>query len=410
MTGQPTLASQAFEEPSTVQSDVQQPERPSPDQQHRVIPFSPPSITKAEIKAVTEVLRSGWLSIGPKTVEFEKKFASYVGAKHAILTNSCTSALFASLLASGIKAGDEVIVPTLTFAACANVCVHLGAKPVLADVCEDTLCIDPQSVRSKITEKTRAIMPVHYGGHPAEMKEINEIAREKNIRVIEDAAHAAGAEYDNKKVGCGDNLTCFSFYATKNLTTGEGGMITLEDDALADRLRVLRLHGMNKDAWKRYTDQGSWYYEIVEAGYKFNSTDINAALGLVQLSRLDKMNRERERIAKAYSKAFNGIFEIVTPKKRRNIRHAWHLYPIRLESVDRNAFIEKLKAAGIGTSVHFIPIHLMPYYRDHFGYKQRDLPVAEKAYNSLVSLPIYPGLKKDSVAYVIETVKKSVGV
>ena len=370
------------------------------------IPFAPPYITEDEIKAVTEVLKSGWLSLGHKTLEFEKAFGEYVGSRYAVATDSCTGALFLSLKVLGIKEGDEVITTPFTFAATANVIVHCGAKPVFVDIDKKTYNIDADKLAEGITDRTRAIIVVHYGGQPADMKKAMKIASEHNLQVIEDAAHAAGAEYETgRKVGSLGNLTCFSFYPTKPITTGEGGMITLDDGALCERLRILRLHGMSRDAWKRYLQEGNWYYEITEAGYKFNPSDIASAIGGEQLRKLDWMNERRKTISEYYDERLQGL-RIVRPYLDPKIKSSYHLYPIRVISYDRSRFITQMAQKGIATSVHFIPLHLMPFYQREYGYKRGDFPIAERVFEDIVSLPIYPQLTEKQLDYIIKNVKE----
>jgi len=293
------------------------------------LPFCLPLIGDEEIREVAEVLRTGWVTSGPRVKQFEQEFASYVGAKHAIAVNSCTAALHLSLAALGVGPGDEVIVPTLTFCATANVVVHLGATPVIVDVDPD-FQISVEAVRRAITPRTKAILPVHYAGQPCSLTDILRLADDRGVAVVEDAAHAVGAEYDGRKIGTHGRAVCFSFYATKNMTTGEGGMVTTNDGALAERIRLLSLHGMSRDAWKRYSEVGSWYYEVSEAGYKYNMTDIQAALGLHQLRRLDAFIRRRQQIARMYDEAFSDLPEVVIPPRLPGRTHTYHLYPVRL--------------------------------------------------------------------------------
>jgi len=370
------------------------------------IPFAPPYITEDEINVVREVLKSGWLSMGHKTSEFESKFAEYVGSRYAVATNSCTAALFLSLKVLGIKEDDEIITTPFTFAATANVIVHCGAKPVFVDIDEKTYNIDADKLAESITDKTKAIIVVHYGGQPADMKKTMKIAREHNLKLIEDAAHAAGAEYEkDRKVGSLGNLTCFSFYPTKPITTGEGGMITLNDDEPGEKLRVLRLHGMSRDAWKRYLQKDNWYYEITEAGYKFNPPDIASAIGIAQLKKLDWMNERRKEVAEYYDEHLQGL-DVVLPHIEPYVKSSYHLYPIRLINYDRNEFIKKMGEGGVATSVHFIPLHLMPFYQREYGYKKGDFPVAEKVFESIVSLPIYPQLTERQLEYILKNIKE----
>jgi UDP-4-amino-4,6-dideoxy-N-acetyl-beta-L-altrosamine transaminase len=373
------------------------------------LPFCQPDIGQAEIDEVVDTLRSGWITTGPKTKRFEDEFRHYVGSKHAIAVNSCTAALHMALAAAGIGPGDEVITSPLTFCSTANVILHLGARPVFADIGED-YNIDPGEVERCITPTTKAIIPVHYSGQPCRMDEILACARKHALLIIEDAAHAIGARYHNSMIGTVSDVTAFSFYAIKNMTTAEGGMITTNMDELADRMRLLCLHGISKDAWKRYTSQGSWYYEVIHAGYKYNMTDIQAALGLHQLARLEGFLEVRGKYAALYDSAFDHIPEIQTPIRNPDVRHAWHLYVVQLNleqlTIDRAQFIEALRAKNIGTSVHFIPVHLHPYYRQTFGYKRGDFPNAERIYDRIVSLPLYPKMTERDVSDVIEAVDK----
>jgi dTDP-4-amino-4,6-dideoxygalactose transaminase len=393
-----------------------------PPVRERFLPFALPSIGEEEIAEVIDSLRSGWITTGPKVKRFEEEFAQYIGCEHAIAVNSCTAALHIALTALGVGPGDEVIVPTLTFCSTANVVVHLGARPVLVDVGED-FNVQPHAVERAVTSRTKAIVPVHYSGQACDLAPVYEIARRRNLSVIEDAAHAVGAEYGHRKIGAGheaqvfgleNHVVCFSFYATKNLATGEGGMIVTSGSHLAERMRRLSLHGMSRDAWKRYTGSGSWYYEVLEAGYKDNMTDVQAAIGIHQLKKLDGFIKTRARYAALYNEAFADVPEIETPRVHPGRKHAWHLYVIRLAldrlTIDRAAFIEELRARNIGTSVHFIPVHLHPYYRDRFGYGRGDLKQAESLYDRIVSLPLYPGMTVEDVHEVIGAVQKVISI
>ena len=395
------------------------------------LPFSLPSIGEEEIAEVIDSLRSGWITTGPKTKRFEEAFREYIGAKHAIAVNSCTAGLHIALTALGIGPGDAVISTPMTFCSSIHVIEHVGARPILVDVEPDTLNIDPERIEEELKSQTpnskskiRAVLPVHYGGQPCDLDAIYAIAARHNLPVVEDAAHAVGAAYHGHKIGSLANsqlaignsqVTCFSFYATKNLTTGEGGMITTADDELAERMRLLSLHGMSRDAWKRYTSTGSWYYEVVLPGYKDNMTDIQAAIGLHQLRKLPQFQARRREIVHRYNEAFSQFDEFQIPTERPEVEHAWHLYVLRLDlerfpairnpkSEIRNRFIEELKARNIGTSVHFIPVHLHPYYRDRYGYKAEDFPVAYREYQRMVSLPLYPRMSDQDVEDVIEAV------
>jgi UDP-4-amino-4,6-dideoxy-N-acetyl-beta-L-altrosamine transaminase len=373
------------------------------------LPFSLPDIGEAEIDEVADTLRSGWITTGPKTKRFEDEFCRYSGSKHAIAVNSCTAALHIALAAAGIGPGDEVITSPLTFCSTANVIIHLGGTPVFADIGED-YNVDPEEIEKHITPATKAIIPVHYSGQPCRMDEILACARRHSLLVIEDAAHAVGAQYRGRMVGTIGDVTAFSFYAIKNMTTAEGGMITTEDDEMAERMRLLSLHGISKDAWKRYTSAGSWYYEVMYAGYKCNMTDIQAALGIHQLARLEGFLEARRRIVATYNETFGEMPELRIPIVNYDICHAWHLYVIQLNlerlTIDRAQFIEALRAENIGTSVHFIPVHLHPYYRQRFSYRRGDFPAAERIYDRIVSLPLYPRLTEADVRDVITAVSK----
>lgn len=373
------------------------------------LPYNLPLVDDDEIDELVDTVRGGWLTMGPKTVQFEKDLANYVGVKHAIAVNSCTAGLHLSLIVLGIAENDEVITSPFTFAATGNVIAHVGAKPVFVDIDEKTLNIDPEKIEAAITPRTKAIMVVHYGGQAADMDRIMEIANKYNLKVIEDAAHAIGCEYNGIKIGGHGNLTNFSFYATKNMTTGEGGAIVTNDDALADRLRILRLHGISKDAWKRYEKEGSWYYEIEECGWKCNMTDMQAALGLHQLKKLDGFVSRRREIASVFNSEFRNLLGVQLPFEKENRNHVYHLYHLVLSQYNRNEFINKLTKKGIGTSVHFIPLHLHPFYQREFGYKEGDFPVAERIYMGLVTLPLYPKMDAQDVAKVINMVKKILG-
>lgn len=382
------------------------------------LPYALPSIGEEEIAEVVDTLRSGWVTTGPKVKRFENDFNAYVGSSNAIAVNSCTAGLHTALAALGIGPGDEVILPTFTFCATANVVVHLGARPVLVDVGAD-MEIDPKAIAAAVTTRTRAIMPVHYAGQSCDLDAIYEIAASNDIAVVEDAAHAVGSSYQGKSIGS-DYLsarypklrraTAFSFYANKNMTTGEGGMITTADEELAQQMRVLSLHGMSKDAWRRYSNSGSWFYEVVSAGYKNNMTDIAAALGIHQLRRLNTFIDARQRYARMYDSAFAGLDVLQTPVMHSDRNHVYHLYAVRLNpdalSIDRGGFIEELKRANIGTSVHFIPVHLHPFYREYFGYQRGDMPQAEAIYDNIISLPLYPAMSEQDVNDVIEAVQQ----
>lgn len=378
------------------------------------LPFSLPDIGDEEIDEVIQVLKSGWITTGPRVKDFEEHFAGSIGSKHAIAVNSGTAALHLALEAIGLKKGDQVIMSPLTFAATAEVVCYFGAKPVFVDIDEKTMNMDPSKfeeyVSSHPNKRTKAVIPVHYGGLPCTMDRIMKIAQRSGMKVIEDAAHAFPVKYQGQMIGTIGDATCFSFYATKTITTAEGGMLTTNDDTIAERARIMRLHGMNRDAWMRYTTKGNWYYEIIAPGFKYNLTDIAAALGLVQLKRAYAMLEKRRQIADIYNEAFKDLPEIKTPYFAGD--HAWHLYVIRVDTeklkIDRKRFIEELKARGIGTSVHFIPLHIHPFYRDTYHYQPDDYPISLRVYKQIVSLPIYSKMSVDDVHRVADVVKEVV--
>jgi len=384
------------------------------------LPFSPPLIGEEEIAEVVDTLRSDWITTGPKVKRFEQEFAAFVGAPDAFAVSSCTAALHLALLALGIGPGDAVITTPLTFCSGIHVIEHVGARPVLVDVESDTLNLDPGKIRDAIETakkdlgvRVKAIMPVHLYGHPCDLDAILELAAEYSLAVIEDAAHSLPARYKGRMIGSMAAsakvplLTCFSFYATKNLTTAEGGMLVAPQGSL-EEARLWGLHGMNRDAWKRYGSQGSWHYEVVCPGYKYNLTDIQAALGVHQLRRLPGFHARRRRIVERYNTAFRSCAELITPAERNDVDHAWHLYVLRLDlerlELTRNQFISELHDRNIGCSVHFIPIHLHAYYRDKYRYKPEDFPVANREYRRVVSLPLSPRMTDQDVEDVIEAV------
>lgn len=374
----------------------------------REIPFHKPCIQDDDIAEVTDTLRNGWLTMGPKTIEFEEAFRAQVGARYAVSVNSCTAALHLALKVIGLDKGDEVIVPTVTFAATAEVVRYFDAHPVIVDVDRRTHNITALEIERHISNKTRAIIPVHFGGQPADMDAINEIAKSYSLHVIEDAAHCFPSFYKGKPVGTLSDMTAFSFYATKTLATGEGGMITTDHPDLAERLQILRLHGISKDAWKRYTSLGNWYYEIIEIGYKYNMTDIQAALGLAQLRKAHRMWERRRAIAHRYSEHFKDSPHILTPTILDGCETSWHLYVIKLRSerltISRDQFISELQQRGVGVSVHFIPLHRHPFYKNTYHTRPNDFPNAEWIYERSLSLPIYPDMTDADVDYVAEQV------
>jgi dTDP-4-amino-4,6-dideoxygalactose transaminase len=370
--------------------------------------FSPHTVGESEIAEVVATLRSPWITTGPRAQQFEQRFAARVGAAGALALNSCTAGLHLALLASGIGPGDEVVTTPLTFAASVNVIEHVGARPVFADVSPDTLTLDPASVARVITPRTRALLVVHFGGHPADMDALMALAVAHRLVVIEDAAHALPATYHGRMIGGFGNPTAFSFYATKNLTTAEGGMLTGGLSMLA-RARVLSLHGMSRDARRRYEKGGSWRYDVLAPGFKYNMTDIAAALGSVQLERLEALQRRRRAIVAAYTAAFKDFEAFELPAEHADVEHAWHLYVLRLRAgmlrISRDQFIEELTARNIGTSVHFIPVHVHPFYRDRYGFLPDDFPVAYDNFLRAVSLPLSPALDDEDVADVIHAVR-----
>ena len=421
------------------------------------IPFYRPSITQAEIDEVVQCLQSGWLTTGPRTRQFETEFSNYVRQKHSVALNSCTAALHLGLEAIGLKEGDTVVVPTMTFAASAEVVRYFNAHPLLVDCRTEDFGIDVQDARRRILaaldqgRKVTAIIPVHYGGQVADMTGIQVLAREFDLKIIEDAAHccpayyagnaSSGTEDENREtevgrdgksyggrtlnsqpstinspkwlsVGAEADITCFSFYANKCITTGEGGMACTRSDEYAERMRVMSLHGISKDAWKRFTAEGSWYYEIIAPGFKYNLTDIASALGLHQIRRADELHRKRKAVAELYSEYLKDLEEIRLPIELTGRIHSWHLYAIRLDTdrltIDRAQIIQELKALEIGTSVHWLPLHMHPYYRDKYGYAAQDLPVAAGLYPQLITLPLYPDMTESEVRYVCDSLRQVV--
>jgi perosamine synthetase len=376
------------------------------------IPFARPSITDLERQAVLEVLDSGWLTTGPRTKAFEAAFAAFVGSPHAVAVNSATAALHLALEALGIGDGDEVIVPTWTFAACAEVVAYLGGRVVLVDIDRDTLNLTPEIVEAAITSRTRAVIAVHFAGRPLAIERLRAALDARGVAVVEDAAHAFPSrigEPSGRFAGTIGQAGAFSFYATKTITTGEGGMLVTHDERIADRARLMSLHGISRDAWKRYTAGGSWYYEIEDAGFKYNMTDLAAALGLAQLSRADELLEARRSLVAGYRERFDAadvddLLELPTDAPDRS--HAWHLYVVRLHldrlEISRAAVIDRLAALGIGTSVHFIPLHHHPYHRRVASWNDAQFPVAEQEYPRVISLPLWPGMSAADQDRVVE--------
>jgi dTDP-4-amino-4,6-dideoxygalactose transaminase len=382
-------------------------------QRAKMLPFGAPYFGQEEYDEVLDTLRSGWISTGPKTKQFEQEFAAYVGAKYAVGLNSCTAGLHLSLVVSGIGPGDEVIVPTLTFGATANVVEHVGARPVLVDIDPVTLTIDPAAVERAITPRTKALLPVHYAGMPCDLDALHALADPRGILIIEDAAHAIGTKYHGRTVGSISALTNFSFYANKNLSTAEGGMVTTNDAALEEKLRVYHLHGLSRDAWKRYHTKAFSLSEVVVPGFKYNMTDLQASLGIHQLRKQEAFIARRQEIASFYDEAFSELDGLIwTPPRPHDgcSRHVLHLYPILIDvaqlRVDRNTVLSALLAENIGVSMHFHPLHMMPYYRDKYGYQPRDFPNAQRVGEREISLPVQPQITDADAQDVVDAVKK----
>jgi len=380
----------------------------------KLLPYGRQAIAEEDIQAVVNVLRSDWLTTGPNIEEFENAVAARVDAQYAVAFSSGTAALHGAVFAANLGAGDEAITSPLTFAATANCLLYQGATPVFADVCADTLTIDPNEILKRLTPRTKALLPVDYAGHPADLDAIQEIARAKNLIVIEDAAHALGATYHGKKVGSIADMTMFSFHPVKHITTGEGGIITTNRAAYYERLKLFRSHGINSDARKR-NETGNWFYEMIALGYNYRLTDIGAVLGLSQLKRLDANLARRREIAAHYTRAFSGMDGIVVPHVRDHVEPAWHLYPIQVKSAKLKApsgraeIFKALRAENIGVNVHYIPVHLHPYYRERFGYRGGEYPIAERAYEGLISLPMFHAMTDQDVRDVVRAMEKVMG-
>jgi perosamine synthetase len=374
-----------------------------------LLPYGRQSIEEDDIRSVVGVLRSDWLTTGPKVGEFEEAFAARVGAKYAVAFSSGTAALHGAAFAAGLKAGDEAITSPMTFAATANCVLYQGARPVFADVCSDTLNLDPERVAERITANTRAVLPIAYAGHPSDLDPILALAERHGSVVIEDACHALGAEYQGLRTGSIAHMSVFSFHPVKHVATGEGGMVTTDRADFAESLRRFRNHGISSDALQRHAS-GQWHYEMVALGFNYRLTDIACALGLSQLKKLDANLSRRREIAKRYTAAFREMRGVVVPTVRKDVNPAWHLYPIRLElarlNADRGQVFRALRAENIGVNVHYIPVHLHPYYRDRLGCKAGEYPVAESAYERLLSLPMFHGMSDQDVEDVIAAISK----
>ena len=370
-----------------------------------------PLIGEEEIREVVDTMKSGWLSTGPKTRQFEEAFKNYVGSPYAVALNSCTAGLHLCLLANGIGPGDEVIVSPMTFAATVNVIEHVGAKPVFVDIGDEDFNIDPQKIEPAITGKTQAIIPVHFAGLPCRMNDILQIAKKHRLIVIEDAAHAVGSEYGGRKIGSVSDFTCFSFYATKNLTTAEGGMVTTSNWEAAEKMRVMSLHGMDLGAWQRYEKRGKRHYEIRMPGYKYNMTDLVASIGIHQLKKLEEFIRIRQEYAAFYQDHLGEIEELILPPDGTEaVRHSWHLYPLRLRlerlKTDRDDIVLAIQEENIGTGIHYRAVHLHPYYRNKYGWREGDFPNAETASNSVFSVPLQPKMTTQDLEDVVRALKR----
>ena len=378
---------------------------------HKFIPYGTQNIGKEDIEAVIAVLKSDFISTGPKIKEFEEKFAQYVGSKYAVAVSSGTAALNCACLAAGIKNGDEVITTPLTFIATSNVILYCGAKPVFVDINPSTFNIDENLIEDKITNKTKAIMPVHFAGLPCDMDKIQTIAKKYNLKIIDDASHALGAEYKNIRIGTFGDMTTFSFHPVKHITTGEGGMITTNDEKLYRRLLLFRNHGITRDENDFINSKdGNWYYEQIELGYNYRLTDFQSALGIVQLDKMNYSLSRRNEIVKMYEDGLKDVKEIELPQNTKKGKSAWHLYIIKIidEKIDRKLVFDELRNRNIGVNVHYIPVYYNPYY-EKLGYKRGICPNAEKVYKQIITLPIHPKMTNDDVEYVIENIKNIIG-
>ncbi len=375
----------------------------------KFLPIATAVFGKEEEKEIIAAMRSGWITLGPRTKQFEEDLAKYIGCKYVVAVNSCSAALHLAVVAAGIGPGDEVITTTFTFAATLNAIIHTGAKPVLVDIDPKTYNIDYTQIEAAITKKTKAILPVHYGGQPVNLTKIRQIAKAHNLIVIEDAAHAIGTEYKGKKIGTISEMACFSFHPVKNMTTGDGGAVATNDPKLAEKLMMLRVNGMDKESWKRNTTSGSWDYAITVLGFKYHLNDLGAALGIHQLKKLDKFISIRSKVAATYDKAFSKISELTVPFSDPAHRHAHNLYPLLIDttnlSLTRNQIMEELKKYNVGSIVYYRPMHMQPYYQQSLKLKVGMFPVAEKVFEQLVCLPIYAGMTVEDAKYVTEVLK-----
>ncbi|MEZ5358026.1 MAG: DegT/DnrJ/EryC1/StrS aminotransferase family protein [Candidatus Zixiibacteriota bacterium] len=372
------------------------------------VPFYRQSFGREEIAEVTDTIKSGWVTTGKKAIRLEANICAYTGAKYAAAVNSCTAAMHLLLVASGIKPGDEIVTTPYTFAATSEVILYTGAKPVYCDINYETLNIDADVAAKKITKKTKAIMPVHIAGLPCRMDAFTKLARAKKVRLFDDAAHALGAEFKGRRIGSIGDGTAFSFYATKNLTTGEGGMAVTSNKRLAEKVKLLSLHAMSRGAWKRYAKGGSWRYDLLDLGYKYNMSDLAASLGVAQFSKFEKFQERRDAICRRYIKNLAAVSEVKTPYIDPDSKHAWHLFMIRLNldqlKIGRSEFIHELNSKNIGTSVHFIPLFLQSHYRRTLKLNKKDFPNADKAFREAITLPLFPDLKNAEVDYVCDVI------
>lgn len=375
--------------------------------------YGAPKISQDEIDEVVASLKSGWIGTGPKVHKFEEQFKEYCGAKHAIAVSSCTAGLHLSLIVMGIKPGDEVIVPSMTFSATANSVVHVGARPILVDVDPYKMTIDPDSIRKHITPKTKAIIPVHFAGRACDIESISQIAREHNLKIIHDAAHAIETEYHGKRIGSFADITSYSFYVTKNITTAEGGMVTTDDDDIAAMIKIYALHGMSKDAWMRFSDNGYKHYQVLYPGYKYNMTDIQASLGTKQFEKIELYSKRRREIWEQYKSELQDLPIILPQDEAPDTRHAFHLYTLLVDQkktdITRDMLLTKLHQQNIGTGVHYIALHLQPYYQAAFGYKRNDLPNSEFISDRTLSIPLSANLTDEDVQDVISALKYVLG-
>ena len=377
----------------------------------RKISYGRQTITQDDIKAVMDVLRSDWLSQGPKISEFEEALCRYTGAKYAVAVSNGTAALHTACLAAGVAPGDEVITSPLTFLASANCVVYCGGTPVFADIQEETVNIDPGEIQKKISAKTKALIPVHFAGHPCDLAAIRRVARKHKLLVIEDACHALGSEYRGRKIGSGaySDMTVFSFHPVKNITTGEGGAILTNRKDLYERLRMFRTHGMTKAPRLLTRNDGPWYYEMPVLGYNYRITDLQCALGVSQLKKLDRFVEQRRAHVRTYSVLLAGDPRFILPVEKKHVKTAWHIFVVQFKDAAlRNRAFQALMRKGIQPQVHYIPIHLQPYYQERFGYRRGQFPLAEQYYGRAMTLPLYPQLRKRDVRYVVEMLSGAV--